>query len=178
MGLDMYLEARQYVAQTDWKSVPRRSFDDPVPLDLSLYHTNEYEALASIFPKGLLKHSEGGSTVGINIGYWRKANQIHGWFVRKVQGGNDNCQEYPVSRDTLVELLDTIKQVLDGDKALAKELLPVTPGSFFGNYSEEEGYNEWYYEQLRDTETLLEDILSEYTEANHLDYDIYYTSSW
>lgn len=178
MGLDMYLEARKYVSQTDWNSVPRRNFDDPEPLDLSLYHTDEYTALASIFPQGLIKHSEGGSSVAINIGYWRKANQIHGWFVREVQSGVDNCQEYPVPRPKLVELLDTIKQVLDGDKALAKELLPVTAGSFFGNYSEEEGYNEWYYEQLRHTETMLEDILSEYTEANHLDYDIYYQSSW
>ena len=178
MGLDMYLEARKYVSQIDWDKVPRRDFNNPEPLDLSLYRTEAYEALASIFPAGLIKHSEGGSTVAINIGYWRKANQIHGWFVREVQDGKDNCEPYPVPREKLVELLDTIKQVLDSDKSVARELLPVTAGFFFGNYSEDDGYNEWYYEQLRHTETLLEDILSEYTEANHLEYDIYYQSSW
>lgn len=178
MGLDMYLEARKYVSQTDWTKVPKRKFDDPEPLDLSLYYTDEYTALASIFPAGLIKHSESGSRVAINIGYWRKANQIHGWFVREVQGGVDNCDAYPVTREKLVELLDTVKKVLDGDKDTARELLPVTAGFFFGNYSEDGGYDEWYYEQLESTETLLEDILSEYTEANHLEYDIYYQSSW
>jgi hypothetical protein len=178
MGLDMYLEARRYVSQTDWKSVPQRRFDDPTPLDLSLYHTDEYRAVASIFPEGLIKHSEGGSTAGINIGYWRKANQIHGWFVKHIQDGVDNCGEYPVSRERLVELLDTVKQVLDGDKAMARELLPVTEGFFFGNYNEDDGYNEWYYEQLRDTETMLTDILEAVPEGQHLEYDFYYTSSW
>lgn len=26
------------------------------------------------------------------VGYWRKANAIHGWFVDNVQKGNDDCK--------------------------------------------------------------------------------------
>lgn len=178
MGLDMYLEARKYVSKIDWQAVPRRSMDDDTPIDFNDYTTEAYKALASMFPERLIRHSDSGSSVAINIGYWRKANQIHGWFVREVQGGEDNCREYAVSRDKLVELLVTVRKVLDGDKSVARELLPVTPGAFFGNYSEDEGYNEWYYEQLKHTETMLEDILSVVTEDNHLEYDIYYSSSW
>ena len=41
--------------------------------------------------------------------YWRKANAIHKWFVDNVQGGEDDCREYPVSNDQLIELRDTCK---------------------------------------------------------------------
>ena len=33
-----------------------------------------------------------------SFGYWRKANQIHKWFVDNVQGGIDDCRPYPVSQ--------------------------------------------------------------------------------
>lgn len=177
MGLDMYLEARKYVRQIDWNSVPRRSFDDETPVDYSLYHTDAYKALAEMFPERLIKHADAGSTVSMNIAYWRKANQIHGWFVREVQGGEDNNAPYPLEREKLVELLDTVKKVLDGDKSVARELLPVTPGFFFGNYNEDDGYDEYYYEQLRKTETMLEDILAEVKEGEY-EYELYYQSSW
>jgi hypothetical protein len=46
------------------------------------------------------------------VAYWRKANHIHQWFVENVQGGEDNCQEYRVSREQLQTLLETVKTVL------------------------------------------------------------------
>jgi len=45
------------------------------------------------------------------VGYWRKANQIHAWFVHNVQGGRDECQESEVSREQLGELLDLCRKV-------------------------------------------------------------------
>jgi hypothetical protein len=36
--------------------------------------------------------------------YWRKANQIHKWFVDNVQDGVDDCKEYWVSEEKLQEL--------------------------------------------------------------------------
>jgi hypothetical protein len=39
-----------------------------------------------------------------NIGYWRKANAVHGWFVRECADGVDECQEIRVSHDQLRQL--------------------------------------------------------------------------
>ena len=30
----------------------------------------------------------------VEIGYWRKSNQIHKWFVDNIQEGVDNCATY------------------------------------------------------------------------------------
>ena len=81
--------------------------------------------------------------------YLRKANQIHGFFLEK--GYDDNRQgEQRVSKQDVLELIDRIKQVL-ANHELAPELLPTTPGFFFGTYE----YDDWYFEQL---ENYLPDI--------------------
>ena len=38
------------------------------------------------------------------IGYWRKVNSVHGWFVRECADGVDECQEIFVSREDLLKL--------------------------------------------------------------------------
>lgn len=48
-----------------------------------------------------------------DVGYWRKANQIHNWFVQNVQGGEDDCKFYEVSQSKLIELRDTCQKVID-----------------------------------------------------------------
>lgn len=45
--------------------------------------------------------------------YWRQANAIHGWFVRNVQGGEDDCGIYEVELGQLAELRDACKNVLE-----------------------------------------------------------------
>jgi len=45
--------------------------------------------------------------------YWRKANQIHNWFVEHCGDGVDECQRIPVKREDLETLLDTCRQVLN-----------------------------------------------------------------
>jgi len=47
------------------------------------------------------------------VGYWRKANAIHKWFVDNVQNGEDDCQRYDVTPAQLTELLVTVNTVLD-----------------------------------------------------------------
>lgn len=174
MGLDMYLEARKYVGRIDWKAVPH-----PLPDGASFndYTTEDFNIVKQLFPAQLTKYNDAGSHVAINVGYWRKANQIHGWFVKNVQGGEDECKEHHVERHQLAELLDTVTKVLEGNKDTAKELLPVTSGPFFGNYDDEDGYDEWYYEQLKHTKDMLTDILAVVPE-NDIDYSFYYQSSW
>lgn len=174
MGLDMYLEARKYVGRIEWRAVP-----NPLPEGASYndYETADYKVIKELFPAQLLKHSDAGSSVSANVAYWRKANAIHGWFVENVQGGEDNCKEYGVERHQLVELLETVTKVLEGDKDTAKELLPVREGFFFGNYDEDDGYDKWYYEQLGYTQDMITNLLEVVPENTH-EYGFYYQSSW
>lgn len=46
------------------------------------------------------------------VGYWRKANHIHAWFVNKVQGGTDDCSYYFVTEDQFLELKETCEKVV------------------------------------------------------------------
>lgn len=100
-----------------------------------------------------------------NQAYWRKANQIHHWFVQNVQGGEDDCKPYEVSGEQLLELVELCKKVL-ADHSLAEELLPTYEGFFFGNYE----YDEDYFYDLQNTVNQLSDIDSD----SYYEYD----SSW
>ncbi len=109
------------------------------------------------------------ATLEVQVAYWRKANHIHKWFVDHVQNGNDDCEEYRVSRDQLQLLLDNCKLVLM-NKEEAKTLLPRQEGFFFGSYE----YDEYYWLDIQDTIEQLEKILKEYPE----EWDFKYQSSW
>lgn len=52
----------------------------------------------------------------MEVGYWRKANQIHNWFVNNVQDGVDDCDYYEVSENKLIELLEKCKEVINNSK--------------------------------------------------------------
>jgi hypothetical protein len=41
--------------------------------------------------------------VEAEVGYWRKANQIHRWLVENAQHGIDECQSVDVGRAQLEE---------------------------------------------------------------------------
>jgi hypothetical protein len=99
--------------------------------------------------------------------YWRKANAIHKWFVDNVQDGNDNCGNYWVGRDQLSELRQLIIEALADKDAT---LLPPTQGFFFGS----DKVDEYYWEDLRSTETQLGKILEEFPSG----WDFEYHSSW
>jgi len=109
------------------------------------------------------------ATLEVQVAYWRKANQIHKWFVDHVQNGKDDCGDYYVSREQLQLLLDTCKIVLI-DKEEAPNLLPVQEGFFFGSYE----YNEYYFSDIQDTIEQLEKVLTEYPE----EWAFKYQSSW
>ena len=101
-------------------------------------------------------------------GYWRKANQIHDWFVRNVQDGVDDCRNAYVGREKLQELLDLCR-IVSIDKDKAEDLLPTASGFFFGNTE----YDEWYYQDIESTIKILEEALSDETAD-----DFEYHSSW
>ena len=84
-------------------------------------------------------YEEDGKTLREQVIYWRKANQVHNWFVLNAQDGEDNCKPCYVSKEQLVELKDLCEQVIeDNDKA--EELLPTKAGFFFGSIDFDEGY--------------------------------------
>lgn len=46
-----------------------------------------------------------------HIGYWRKANQIHKWFVDNIQDGIDDQRIYEISKEELERLLKMCKDI-------------------------------------------------------------------
>lgn len=108
------------------------------------------------------------------VAYWRKANQIHRWFVNNVQDGEDDCDYHEeCTKGVIEELLNTCKRVLNSSNPVseAKRWLPVQEGFFFGSYE----YDEDYFEDLRHTVEVLENVLATTDFDNEM---LYYVSSW
>lgn len=148
MGLDMYLYKKTYIgANHDFNeitgTIELKKVDTPIDikLDRVVYITEA-------------------------VGYWRKANAIHRWFVQNVQDGKDDCEDYFVSTDKLIQLLDLVDKVLK-DHSKATELLPTQEGFFFGNTA----YGDDYFEDLVITKAILKMALKEGG-------DFEYHSSW
>lgn len=110
------------------------------------------------------------ATVSVQVGYWRKANAIHQWFVQNCQDGYDDCREAYVSRDNLTALKALCEKVL-ADNSLAQELLPTTEGFFFGTTD----YDEWYFAALRDTVEIVKNLTDT---DEYQDWEFSYQSSW
>ena len=90
--------------------------------------------------------------------YWRKANQIHKWFVDQTQGGMDDGQmSPPIHGEVLADLMERCKRVLE-TPALAAEVLPTEGGFFFGSTD----YDEWYIGDLKDTVSQLTHVFETY----------------
>ncbi len=131
------------------------------------------------------------------VGQWRKANAIHRWFVDRVQGGEDDCREAPVSREQLAELRALCLRVLDEARVTegamqngsvlkggqwepileqgfvvtnpetCAALLPTTKGFFYGSTD----YDEYYLEDVKKTVEILDAALAR-------DGEYFYWSSW
>lgn len=108
------------------------------------------------------------SSIVVQRGYWRKANAIHSWFVREVQGGVDKCQRSYVSCEKLKELKYICVLIVSADnwQEVAKNSLETAQGFFFGSQE----YDEWYLQDIKDTLSILEDL--------PLDGEFYYQASW
>ena len=153
MGLDMYLSRKTYVKQWSHQK-PEEQFEITITKGGKPYDGIDISNVTNIEEE---------------VGYWRKANQIHRWFVENIQNGVDNCGEYSVSKGELEELRNICTEVLN-DHSKAEELLPSASGFFFGNTD----YDEWYYNDVQHTIEIIDKIIGE-TNPNQ---DIYYSSSW
>lgn len=149
MGLDMYLSAERY----HFGALEKEPNELTVAVN-EVYDTNGYQV----------------KSVRVWAADWRKANQIHNWFVQNVQDGEDNCREYYVSKEDMRLLVKLCKDVLN-DHSKADELLPTQEGFFFGNTD----YDQYYYDDLQDTIDKLTPFITDPAWEN---WDFYYQSSW
>lgn len=164
MGLDMYLEAREYVSSRKWDNDENGELVSiPVPEGHAILETSGLSPYAS---------KEGyGVTVSATAIYWRKVNSIHQWFVDNCGNGEDNCQEMYVSPDKLVQLRDLVDMVLKSKSvAVAQEHLPTASGFFFGS----QDYDEYYWSDLEYTKKELDRVIS----LGIDNISFYYQASW
>lgn len=112
-------------------------------------------------------------TTSYLIGYWRKENAIHEWFVEHCGDGVDECQTIHVSREAVEELHSTCLKVLV-DHSLAPTLLPTQDGFFFGSTD----YDEWYYKGVEYTADLTQRIIDMMNNDTEHVYEIIYEASW
>lgn len=175
MGLDMYLKGSRYIGSNGFMD------PDGVQPELAAF------ADRLLPPDGNL----GSVVIERDVAYWRKANQIHAWFVANVQDGKDDCGSYPVSVEQLRSLYEVCQQVLNGvrledgivtngwtyangvrkpitevgevivNPEIAEQLLPTQGGFFFGSTD----YDQWYVEDLKSTIEQLDRIFA-WCEAN------------
>ena len=182
MGLDQYLTRKVYVgAEYEHRNVTAK-----VTIKVG-------DRKLNIDPKKI-------SYIEERIGYWRKANAIHSWFVENVQNGEDDCNPHFVDKEQLEELLSLCEKIVkstklipgkihngtsykkdeviehweDGqvleDSTLAEEFLPTQSGFFFGGTN----YDEYYWQDLLDTIEICNKALEVYDSHS----SIYYQSSW
>ena len=147
------------------------------------------------------EHKYGYKSIIEDVGYWRKANAIHKWFVDNIQDGEDDCGYYEVAPEYLEELLNICKLIKqkcvlkkgkiangyrfengkevpimeDGEyienPEVAAEYLPTQSGFFFGGTE----YDQWYMEDIESTIEILTEVLKETDFDNQM---VVYTSSW
>jgi hypothetical protein len=149
----MYLNASRYLSDFDEADVEKK------------------EAMLKLFPElevYLEKDKNPVREMVAEIGYWRKANAIHNWFVQNVQDGEDDCKRYFVNREELEKLKGLCQQVL-ADNSLAEELLPPTSGFFFGSTE----IDEYYIDDLQKTVAIIDKAL-----ALPNNWEFEYQSSW
>jgi hypothetical protein len=93
MGLDMYLEGRTYLWQNHKEPEKTRTKD------------------------GFRLKGE-----TIELGYWRKHPNLHGFIVQTFAGGKDECQDIELSMEQLQQIIEAVRT----------NALPTTRGFFFG----------------------------------------------
>lgn len=184
MGLDMYLYKKHYV----------KNWDHMTPDERHTVLVKKGEKETTIKPERISEITE-------EVAYWRKANQIHKWFVDNVQDGDDECQEAYVTRTKLKELREVCKKVLESTPLIDGKVKNGWQMNEFGSWTPiiENGkvmvstevaqqllppqsgfffggtdFDQYYYEDVKYTLEKLDEILAEPEDGA----SFYYESSW
>lgn len=186
MGLDMYLTANRHVGGWEHVEAPEKKL------------FSQLGKLTGIAPDDGCPSFQLRATVG----YWRKANAIHGWFVKYVQDGVDECQESYVTREQLAELRVACKQVLDTVETVPGRIKEGTTYHADGRIEHHSrvgpvvaqagiaaevlptqsgflfggtDYDEYYLTDLRETVAIIDRVLND---PIFKDWEFYYRASW
>jgi len=194
MGLDMYLSAKRSFYNMNYM----KKADKYEELHKREIRVNEgiRKLLPEMFKTGNLDYVK----IEFEVGYWRKANQIHKWFVDNCQDGVDDCKEYYVDRDKLKELKQLCEDVIKQSKLIdgavlngytfdgqgnkvhhtekgkivkntdTAQTLLPTTSGFFFGGTE---YDEYYIEELKETIKIIDKCLKLPEE-----WEFCYCSSW
>lgn len=103
----------------------------------------------------------------VELGYWRKHANLHGFIVQEFADGKDECQEIELSAENIQTIIEAVKT----------NALPHTTGFFFGQ-SAQPG-DPYYEEEYANTIAQLEDALKWYEGKEPDTYRwVSYTASW
>jgi hypothetical protein len=153
MGLDQYINRKSYIQ--NW------SFDKE----------NKYEVVVTNNGNPTHIKSDKVTYVTEELGYFRKFNALHNWFVQ-LADGRDECQEIIFYEENLDSLLRTMKEVLiSKSEDVALEMFPPVSGFFFGSIQ----IDEWYWKDLESSIKLFQEIKDEWV-VDRTTY--YYQASW
>jgi hypothetical protein len=165
MGLDMYLTATKRVEKINWE---RLQMDNTLSLDSPEIIEPQFSNLMKLTELTDVATDIYSASVQVTCAYWRKANQIHNWFVANVQDNVDNCREYYVSQVQLKQLLSICEQTLN--ERNPSLLMPLS-GPFFGG----DDVDQYYWKDIKDTIEKLNRVL---TLPDVGDLTFSYQSSW
>ena len=109
----------------------------------------------------------------LELGYWRKEPDLHGYIVNTFAGGKDECQEISLT----VEDLEQIRT------AVIERQLPHTTGFFFGKSSDINNpqEREWALQFERETVEILTkaiEWLKDEKQEENVWRTVYYLASW
>lgn len=148
------------------------------------------------------EHKYGYATIHQQVGYWRKANSIHDWFVNHVQNGEDDCRYHQeVTQGVLYDLLIACETVLEASELTEGEYQcgynysggERVPNIVYGKYVKDTSvaekllpttcgfffgsteYDEYYIEDIKGTIDIIHKVL-ETTDFNKE--MLFYVSSW
>lgn len=116
MGLDMYLYAEKRVDSYSYENhngeLTRR---DNIEYD-KVIKASGMDSLPSP------SHFSDDVIVSKQVAYWRKANAIHGWIVRNLAGGVDDCERVYLDREALRTLRDCcVKELANRSEAVPND---------------------------------------------------------
>lgn len=167
MGLDMYL----FLKKSEYVGTYLADKDTDLTLDYPLGTEKIEETLKAMGDSKSVSRD-----TLYKVGYWRKANAIHQWFVDNCAGGEDDCRPVECEVEQLESLLEScklVKRVPD----MAAEVLPTQSGFFFGSTE----YDEYYFSDIDDTIKILENVIEFIKNAiANKDYrwSVVYEASW
>lgn len=131
MGLDMYLYGQKFF-WGDWEHPKNNRMEDGFQV----------------------------KSLDVELGYWRKHPNLHGYIVKTFAKGVDECQHIKLDMEELQQTLNAVKA----------DDLPFTEGFFFGvSQSSDKG------DSIKQLEAAIEWLT---TEEKGVSRTVYYRASW